>query len=194
LADRIISKDLIRRNGQPPQAIPKGTPDPGPMLTVAILTVRAARSSARYAASGWVIQLVSAEFLIDLSLPRISAGVYKDSFLTYTLGNGFEGRKVGDSAEWEKRLEQHFLVTAGKAYKKFKSQMRMAQNAAINTMIGNMVGQTVNDMQKANAAATAAQLKNAQPKRAFDTEGFFNSVQDQNAAARARGAEMTRPP
>ncbi len=194
LAERIIAKDLVRRNGQPPQALPRGVPDPGPFVTVAILTVRAARSQARYAANAWVIQLVSAEFLVNLNLARISDRKYNNAFVTYTLGNGFEGKKVGDPAEWTKRLDQHFLVNAGKAYKIFKSQMSMAKNAMINTMIGNMVGETVNEMEAASAAATQQQLKNATPKKAFDTPGFYDSIQEQNAAARARGAEMTAPP
>lgn len=124
---------------------------------------------------------------------QISDKKYRKAFTTFTIGTGEQILKFGDPEEWKARLGNRFLVQAAQAYKKFKSQVQMARTAMINTMIGNMVSETVSEMETANANANAERLRQATPKRALDTQAVFDGVQDTNAAARARGASMTRP-
>jgi hypothetical protein len=156
LVQAMIARQFLQRDNTP-----VGMP---PSRTVALLTVRATKAAARYATGGWVLVLVRAEFLVNLNLARISEQKYKQSFITYAFGQGSEGVGNGDSELWKARLGNHFLVNAGKAFKIFKSQMRMMQNAAINTMIGNMVGQQVDRQNRQNAAAAAATAEALKPR------------------------------
>ena len=131
---------------------------------LAILTLRVLRSPGMSGGTGWVCRIIKAEFLLDFDLIRIGQDLFKQSFLTLTLGPGEENRGAGDGVLWKERVGLHFTNQVKGLYRTAKAQQTLTKWAQFNMQMNQMINSTVRSASEANAAAEAARRSALLPR------------------------------